>query len=207
MKGKSKWILLAVMVIACFSGCNWSVATNGADIKIENPTNVDVSFKITGLNGTYTAPANGTIDVHLPPLRGEFMQNQIEITPEKTIWFTTTSRTYNFKDGGTVTLKSNVAWIKLTSADKTFTKISGKYGTKDDTYPIPLVTPVEDMSINASEETELTSGSTLYMRITFHSSYFFSDDEIEVTITYTGESESTKEVKVTRGKLEEVTLT
>ena len=203
MKGKSKWILLAVMVIACFSGCNWSVATNGADIKIENPTNEDVSFKITGLSSTYTAPANGTIDVHLPPLRGEFMQNQIEITPEKkTIWFTTTSRTYNFKDGGTVTLKPDVAWIELTSEGKTFTKISGKYGR------LPHeANPVEDMSINASEKKELTSGSPLYLRITFHSAYFHSVDKIEVEITYTGGSESTKEVKVARGKIQEVTLT
>lgn len=201
MKGKSKWILLAVMVIAFFSSCNWSVATNGADIKIENPTNVDVSFKITGLNGTYTAPANGTIDVHLPPLRGEFMQNQIEITPEKTIWFTDTSRDYNFKDGGTVVLKPSVAWIKLTS-DKTLTDISGKYGV------LPYVEKtVEDMSINASDKTELAPGSPLYLRITFHSAYFHSVDKIEVEITYTGGSESTKEVKVARGKIQEVTLT
>ena len=199
MKGKSKWILLAVMVIAFFSSCNWSVATNGADIKIENPTNVDVSFKITGLNGTYTAPANGTIDVHLPPLRGEFMQNQIKITPEKTIWFTATPRDYNFKDGGTVTLKPDVAWIKLTSEDKTLTVISGKYGI------LPHeANPVEGMSINAPVNTELTSDSPLYMRIAFHSS---SVDKIEVTITYIGGSETTKKVTVTRGELEEVTLT
>ncbi len=202
MKGKAKKIFVAILIIVFFSSCNWSVATNGADIKIKNPTNESVSFKITGLSSTYTAPANGTIDVHLPPLRGEFMQNQIEITPEKTIWFTTTSRTYNFKDGGTVTLKPDVAWIELTSEGKTFTKISGKYGR------LPHeANPVEDMSINASEKKELTSSSPLYMRITFHYSYFSSDDKIEVEITYTGGNESTKKVTVTRGKLKEVTLT
>lgn len=202
MKGKAKKIFVAILIIVCFSSCNWSVATNGADIKIENPTNESVSFNITGLKGTYTAPANGTIDVHLPPLRGEFMQNQITITPEKTIWFTTTSRTYNFKDGGTVTLKPDVAWIELTSS-KALTDISGKYGV------LPYVeNPVDGMSINASEKTELTPGSPLYLRIAFHSSYFSSvDKKIEVEITYTGVNESTKKVTVTRGELKKVTLT
>lgn len=171
--------IIAGIAVLVLSACSWSIATEGADVVIRNPTDDSVSISIDGLDSIYSIPAESGKKIHLPPFRGEYAQGSLTVYPEGT-WFTGSSQVFSFRDGSILELKPDIAWITLTAEDGDSASFSISYGLEG-----LLQYQIEPLAVRSKEGAVLDAireGESAYLRIPFSGAYYDGKERLDVSL-------------------------
>ena len=171
--------ILAGIAVLVLSACSWSIATEGADVVIRNPTDDSVSISIDGLDSVYSIPAESGKKIHLPPFRGEYAQGSLSVYPEGT-WFTGSSQVFSFENGSILELKPDVAWIVLSAENGDCTSFSISYGLEG--LMQYQIKPLAARSKVSAVLDVIRSGNKAYLRVPFSGSYYAGKERLDVSL-------------------------
>ena len=196
--------ILAGIAVLVLSACSWSIATEGADVVFRNPTDDSVSISIDGIDSIYSIPAESEKSIHLPPFRGEYAQGSLTVYPEGT-WFTGSSQVFSFRDGSTLELKPDIAWIILSAEDGDSASFSISYGLEG--LMQYQIKPLAARSKESAVLDVIRSGNKAYLRVPFSGSYYYGKERLDVDLAYMREGMSMEQhITVSPGKEYLITL-